>query len=402
MPIRIETGTALPLVSRSRRWVRWTSSPEIKSDKNNGGQVERDGNASTSTKSTRDTLKDGISEKIVNHMQEFPLMTQSASSSEHWADSSLCESSAVFGYILFPMLKALESRKNTHIVKGNNTNDILNSQHEFLTKLPGLRSFLQHSRLADIEESEELRIRLFPDQETGTKLQTNIFPDLDIRLDINRRSEKVSFASSRLIFPEGNVHLLLPGEGTDIRFLSSSFVPSVPSGGYPSPRISTFIENSNLNVFGQERLRTPTNLTISVPSHAIRPASGNKDDTINKNYDPGTSPGILVNYTFAMLEHRSSFSGKIFGASTQYTVIEAGKTGGKREELRMVMEAPNTAAQTPRPPRVAELRRFVEAARNLAREISIATVKKDSLLVLDQELFPTTDEQQLLVAQKHL
>lgn len=399
MPIRIETGTALPLVSRSKRWIRWTSSPEIKLGKNNEGQVERDGNASTSTKFTRDTLKDGISEKIVNHMQDFPLMTQSASSSEHWADSSLCESSAVFGYILFPMLKALEARKNTHIAKGNNTNDILNSQHEFFTKLPGLRSFLQHSRLADIEESEELRIRLFPDQETGTKLQTNIFPDLDISLDINRRSEKVSFASSRLIFPEGDVHLLLPGEGTDIRFLSRSFVPS---GGYPSPRISTFIENSNLNVFGQERLRTPTNLTISVPSHAIRPASGNKDDTINKNSDPGTSPDILVNYTFAMLEHRSSFSGKIFGASTQYTVIEAGKTGGKREELRMVMEVPNTAAQTPRPPRVAELRRFVEAARNLAREISIATVKKDSLLVLDQELFPTTDEKQLLVAQKHL
>lgn len=372
----------------------------MEADKNEGGPVEKDENASTSIKSTRGTLKDGsISEKIVNHMQDVPLMTQSANPSEHWADSSLCESSAVFGYILYPMLKALEARRTTHIAKGNNANDYLNSQHEFLTKLPGLRSFLQHSRLANIEESEELRIRLFPDQETGTKCQTNIFPDLDISLDINRRSEKVSFSSSRLVLPEGEVHLLLPDEGTDIRFLSRSFVPS---GEQLSPRISTFIENSNLNVFGQERLRTPTNLTVSVPSHAIRPVSETNDDAITKTRGPETGPDILVNYTFARLEHRSSFSGKIFGGSVRYTVIEAGKTGGKREELRMVMEAPICASKTLRPTRVAELRRFVEAARNLARDISIATANKDSPLVLDQQLFPITHEKQIPALQKHL
>lgn len=366
----------------------------------NRGPVEKDENASTPTKSTRGTLKvKSISEKIVKHLQDVPLMTQSANPSEHWANSSLCESSAVFGNILYPMLKALEARRTTHIAKGDNANDTLNSQHEFLTKLPGLRSFLQNSRLADIEESEELRIRLFPDQERGTKCQTNIFPDLDISLDINRRSEKVLFASSRLVFHEGEVHLLLPEEITDIRFLSRSFVPS---GELLSPSISTFIENSNVNVFGQERLRTPTNLRISVPSHAIRPISGTKDDVINKICGPEISPDILVNYTFARLEHRSSFSGKIFGGNVRYTVIEAGKTGGKRAELRMVMEAPFSASQTPRPTRVAELRRFVEAARKLARDISIATANKDSSLVLDQQLFRTTDEKQILAIQNHL
>lgn len=368
--------------------------------RNEGGSVEKDENASSPAKPTRGTLKDGsISEKIVKHMQDVPSMTQSANPSEHWADSSLCESSAVFGYILYPTLKALEARRTTHIAKANNASDILNSQHEFLTKIPGLRSFLQHSRLADIEESEEIRIRLFPDQETETKCQQDVFPDLDISLDINRKSEKVSFASSRLVFPEGEVHLLLPDEGTDIRFLSRSFVPS---GEHPSPRISTFIENSNLNVFGQDRLRTPTNLTISVPSHAIRPVFGTKDDAINKTCVPETGPDILVNYTFARLEHRSSFSGRLFGGSVRYTVIEAGKTGGKREELRMVMQAPISGSQTPRPSRVAELRRFVEAARKLAHDISIAIANKDSPLLLDQELFPITNEEQIPALQNHL
>lgn len=372
----------------------------MESGRNEGGSVEKDENASTPTKPTRGTLKDGsISEKIVKHMQDVPLLTQSTSPNEHWADSSLCESSAVFGYILYPMLNALETRRTTHIAKANNANDILNSQHEFLTKIPGLRSFLQHSRLADIEESEELRIRLFPDQETGAKCQQNVFPDLDINLDINRTSEKVSFASSRLVFPEGEVHLLLPDEGTDIRFLSRSFVPS---GEHPSPNISTFIENSNLNVFGQDRLRTPTNLTLSVPSHAIRPVFGTKGDAINNACGPETSPDILVNYTFARLEHRSSFSGRISGGNVRYTVIEAGKTGGKREELRMVMEAPISASQTPCPSRVAELRRFVEAARKLAQDISIAITNKDSPLVLDQEIFPITNEKQTVTLQNHL
>ena len=400
MPIRIETGTALPLVSRSRHWIRWKSRREIESGRNKGSSVEKDENASAPTKPTRGMLKDGsISEKIVKHMQDVPLMTQSANPNEHWADSSLYESSAVFGYILYPMLKALEARRTTHIAKTRNANDILNSQHEFLTKIPGLRSFLQHSRLAAIEESEELRIRLFPDQKTGAKCQQNVFPDLDISLDINRKSGKVSFASSRLVFPESEVYLLLPDEGTDIRFLSRSFVPS---GEHPSPNISTFIENSNLNVFGRDRLRTPTNLTLSVPSHAILPVSGTKDDAINTTCGPETSPDILVNYTFARLEHRSSFAGRISGGSVRYTVIEAGKTGGKREELRMVMEAPISASQTPRPSIGPELRRFVEAARKLAQDISIAIANKDSPLVLDQELFPTTNEKQILALQNHV
>lgn len=395
MPIRIETGTALPLVSRSRRWIRWTdgSTREIKADEDEGGPVEKDENASTSTKSTRGTLMDeSIGETIVGHMQDVPLMT-------HWADSSLCETSAVFGYILYPMSKALEARRTAHIAKGNIPGDVLNIEQEFLTKLPGLRSFLQRSGLTDIEEGEELRIKLFPDQEMPTEGQTNIFPDLDISLDINRRSEKVSHASSRLVFPECEVDILLPDEGTDVKFISRSFVSlSEPL----SPRISTFIENSNLNVFGQERLRTPTGLTISVPSHAIRPVPGTKNDATDKTIGSGMGSDILVNYTFARLEHRSSFSGKLSGASVQYTVIEAGKTGGKREELRMLMRAPISAFQTARPARVAELGHFVEAARTLARDISTALANKDSPLVLDQQLFPTTVEKQTITLQKQI
>lgn len=349
----------------------------MKADKNEGGPVEKDRNASTSTKSTRGALMDeSNSETIVNHMQDVPL--------EHWADSSLCESSAVFGYILYPMLKALEARRTAHLAKGNIPDDFLNSEQEFLTNLPGLRSFLQRSGLKDIEEGEELRIRLFPDQEMGKEVQKNNFPDLDISLDINRRSEKVSLASSRLVFPEGEVDLLLPDEGTDIKFISRSFVPL---GKELSPRISTFVENSNLNVFGQERLRTPTSLTISVPSHASRSVSGTKDDATNKTIGSGIGADILVNYTFARLEHRSSFSGKLSGASVQYTVVEAGKTGGKREELRMLMQAPTFASQAPRPARVAELGRFVEAARTLARDITASSVNKDSPLFLNQQLF---------------
>lgn len=366
----------------------------MKADKNEGGPVEKDRNASTSTKSTCSTLMDeSNSETIVNHMQDVVL--------EHWADSSLCESSAVFGYILYPMLKALEARRTAHIAKGNIPDDFLNSEQEFLTKLPGLRSFLQRSGLKDIKEGEELRIRLFPDQEMGTEGQKNNFPDLDISLDINRRSEKVSLASSRLVFPEGEVDLLLPDEGTDIKFTSRSFVPLDKQ---LSPHISTFVANSNLNVFGQERLRTPTSLTISVPSHAIRPVSGTKDDATNKTIGTigsGIGADILVNYTFARLEHLSSFSGKLSGASVQYTVIEAGKTGGKREELRMLMQAPTFASQAPRPARVAELGRFVEAARTLARDITASSVNKDSPLFLDQQLFPTIDKEQTLSLLKH-
>lgn len=62
---------------------------------------------------------------------------------------------------------------------------------------------------------------------------------------------------------------------------------------------------------------------------------------------PKLVPDIVVNYTFASLEHQLPFSGRIFGDSIRYTFIETGKTGGKRADLGMDMDATISACQTP-------------------------------------------------------
>ena len=212
-----------------------------------------------------------------------------------------------------------------------------------MTNISGSRSYLQRSGLGDIEELEELRILLMPAQKSemtelaGPKV---VFPGLMLYIRIDPDTKETSLAEVRLILEEIEVDLLLPDEAADIRFLTESFLSPA---GEVDPEIEKFLEASSLGVAGNQRLRTPKSLTMLIPSHAIRsfPAVSSDSKTANSGPPLGgaAKPGVSVEYTFTSLEHRSVVAGldADAGFRMQYSIVEAGETGGRREELRMVL-----------------------------------------------------------------
>lgn len=228
--------------------------------------------------------------------------------------------------------------------KGPNTDPVLknnqtffNSRREFLTSITSARSYLQKSRLSNIEESEELRIMLTPAQKTDLAGPTRVFPGLVLYVRIDPDTKKPSLAEVRLILEDREVDLLLPDEAADIRFSAESFLPA--AGGI-DPEIINFFEASYLDVTGHRRLRTPKNLTLLVPKHAIRTFSADSSEstTANTGLRESAKPDVPVEYTFTGLEHWSVIAGfdTESGFRVQYSIVEAGETGGRRDELRMM------------------------------------------------------------------
>ncbi len=385
-PIPIETGSRLRLVARGTQWSRWSSGLKrivepYETDKPLR-KIEDDLRPDDiENRPARDKVMDTrICESLIDSMQTGSSMSASLHPETYWRKASVSETSALFGHIVYPTNASNEmrSRKKGEIAypEYQSYGAFFNSRREFFTNFSGMRNFLQSGGFKKTEESkEEFWIRLMPSQmqtQTQRQGQANLFPSLDLRVDINANTKKPSLASVRLVIREKELDLLLPGEAIDIRFLSESYVPS---GEQIDPRISKFIQNSSLDILGEERLKTPTNLTILIPPHAIRRLIGPADDTTN-NTDPPEVELDLVEYTFSSLEHRSSISGIASGLNMYYTVIEAGRTGGRREELRMVLPEPNaTPNQNASPDSSAALERLHDTARNLIH--SIKTVVKE-------------------------
>lgn len=249
-----------------------------------------------------------------------------------WARSPAWKISAVFGHIIYPF-------NNSDNMKIERKGPIINSRREILTSTIGPRSYMQRSRLSDIEESEELRIMLTPAQEMDLAGPIRVFPGLMLYIRIDPDTKEASLAEVRLTHEEREVDLLLPDKAADIRFLTESFQSAA---GEVDPEIKKFFEASYLNVTGHQRLRTPKNLTLLIPSHATRTSSGASSDSKTTNSGPPpkevAKAGVLVEYIFTSLEHWSVVAGfdADSGFRLQYSIVEAGETGGRRDELRMM------------------------------------------------------------------
>ena len=225
--------------------------------------------------------------------------------------------SAVVGQVLYPK----------SIPDSADINKIIKCPHEFLTVVPGVRGFLVNmdSRSRSSKQHEQLIIRMTPSEVIGAPdIATKDLPDFDIRIAIDTENQTTSLHSARLAILGRQSDLLLPSAPMDLRFkIESYFV----AGKQIDQRIHEFVDASNFNIWGQDRLKTPASLTISIPEYAIQPS-------VRTAKLPGESNSeIQVAYAFASLNHRSSVQDKFRGSDIQYSIIEAGRTGGRREEL---------------------------------------------------------------------
>ena len=159
-------------------------------------------------------------------------------------------------------------------------------------------------------------------------------PDLELCVSIDPLKRITKLANVRLICKTLEADLLMPYQPADLRFATQVYASAKMARKVPAP-IEEFLDSSNLNVWGRDRLKTPTSLSLLVPRYFSWNASSTKPTREASRLAIDRSSLEPVKYTFASLEHRSELVKRWRNLTFVYSVVEAGRTGGRREEFRI-------------------------------------------------------------------
>ena len=144
------------------------------------------------------------------------------------------------------------------------------------------------------------------------------FPSLELIASLDDRTKAAELETARLIYDFKTMDLLLPAEPVDVRFVSqTSFAAKL--NNFDSALL-TFLANSNLDVWGNDRLTTPQNLVLRLPSHSVGGAVPVERD---------------ASYSFASLSVHSDLKMLFQGFPLTVSTVEAGLAGGRRHELKL-------------------------------------------------------------------
>ena len=315
----VEIGIRLPLADRGLEWSRWAFPVERKKP-----AVAHD----VSKKAIKLALR---SQKIHDDLRA----DVSHEELGFWPNSTQQSSSATIGHILYPKKIVKNLKIINHAEAGGTIASRfikkINLPHQFLGINLGLRSFPLGNDSGKLVWNDELRIYLTPKTgEVQSEQPTVPLPELEIRITINQVQRTTKLGSVRLIFERREADLLMPGQPADMRFSTEMYATANNLNDVPQ-ELSEFLASSNLNVWGTDRLKTPPSLRLPTPRYSIPDAS------VTRTAIPQASPSPnYVDYTFASLEHRSGLVELGRDYNLVYSVIEAGRTGGRREELSVM------------------------------------------------------------------
>ncbi|KAL9610678.1 MAG: hypothetical protein Q9167_004626 [Letrouitia subvulpina] len=309
--IPVETGSELSLVEREMKWTRLGGKSLLdRRSHHHEKAVSQDHTPVAAPSNLQRLMKQRVWRNLPDK-QEIP--------HTHWNQSLRLKGSVVLGRLLYPStLPFTEMPRYSHWI---------DSHHVLQTDIPSLSKCIMNVD-RKMYLREKLRVRLHPMHET--MLQDNTqqppLPDLQLDLEVGSELSKPKLESARLIVEDKVVDVLLPKHTVDLRFNTQL---SVFAQENIDPAISRFLEASNLNLSGGQRLRTPSDLSISIPKFAIHPKS---------IFQEAEDSHFATVYTFASIEHLSSITipvqrGQRFELS--YTTIEAGQAGGRRSEVRL-------------------------------------------------------------------
>ena len=304
-------------------------------------------------KHENDTVN-SISQFLFDHNTNIPLQKSQANS--HWDSQERHSVLATIGQVVFP-----DTRKQSHAIQpkyrvyrqigqlitdfGKSFRPSMKSPRIFIPSPFNLMTVLQMNKSQNPRQSHELRIRLSPAESyhmakgslnrTSKSYQTikESYPDIDLFIDIDWDKKRTKLKDARLISDDRISDLLLPEKAVDIRLEAHSYLTFLRNNTDPS--LLSFIDSSNLDIWGTDRLRTPSRVQLSIPKYVIGPRSSS-----SQLANGGES--VDVEYAFVSLEQRSSLNLEYEGYPLSYTTIEAGRSGGRRDELCLHMPATET------------------------------------------------------------
>lgn len=334
-PIPVEVGNGLPLAQRTGEYCRWFRSVERA-----GRSPEHKATQIPDPKRLRED--EAIMQKVLTGLEKHHSKKQDSlkevqlegPQSPHWLPKLELDYSVTIGRVISPVEGAKDVKIAKLHAKRNRWSSILcdsiTRQHEFLCSSNGLQPYFRSGKNKKLSQREFLLVRLSPgvrsmkftpllstDSKTLPATQTAL-PELEIQLDINQDYQQLTPKQVRFVFSTRKTDILLPQQPSDLRFMTEKFVNASTE---LDPTISAFIDSSNLNLWGSERLKTPSSLTLEVPYRY----GGKQDDPVTHRQP--------VEYTFTALEHNTQLLCVQGDHQYKYTVIEAGRIGGQREEF---------------------------------------------------------------------
>jgi len=342
VPGPVDVGSGLPIAERTRQWSRWVL-PQVKKSIPVGWH----------NVSNEKPLK--ILPEIANKAYQSQMIQESLSANVSddtlrcWPSVTAQSLSLSFGKVVYPTkavkrLKVAARGPASERLSSAFTRN-LNSPRHFVTTNLGLQPPRIGLDGGKLQDSAELRILMTPTPVALQEAAAEPIPDLEIGLFINQSTRTMTLRRVRLLFETRQSDLVMPDLPADLRFATKLYASANISTGSLSP-IDDFLERSNLNIWGTDRLKTPPNLTLAIPQYAIRNSLCGTPEDVNADAQViGPTSPLYVDYTFAALEHRCNLSERRGDFKIEYYVIEAGRTGGRKEGLRLTGHP--TAVQDP-------------------------------------------------------
>ena len=335
IPAPVDVGNGLQLMSKNQPWSRWCS-PNFRQNEFKYRKPSSIAalNTSASPLSCDRVAADSLIEFFAPPEEEHEAEEKS---SPYWQSTVSYLDSAVLGQVLFSTAAA-EQKAASIQAKSKGAKDVKIQdelclwRREFMTQVPGmLQMFEALGAVAsgpELGSEEFLNIRLTPSfKNTSLPIPLELLPDLEIRIWLDNVSRTATVKYARLVHSK-KLDLLMPQNIVDLRFFRQTCV--YWQCGRLDPQIQQFVQDSNLDIWGTERLRTPTELTLEIPLNAM------KTHTFPTMDQPATT---LAEYTFTSLEHhgelRIPFRDQDSRTDLTYTSIEGGKIGGRRYELAL-------------------------------------------------------------------
>lgn len=299
VPVNAESG--LTFCEREERWYRW-----------------REKRLHPRTPVNLQQLAMPAAESIiVQDLKDRFRNIWTALASDYWDSRPEQTVSASFGSIVHALQTLTDFENRVRLAGGGRVqrvetalNSIKQHRRTFIPNIPSIVATMDQLVKDAPTLFNYIRILLKPDLER--------FPLLELEVRLDGQHQTTKLASAHLRHNIRVKDLLLPVQGTDVRFTSQTSFSAKPENY--DPAILTFLANSNLNIWGNDRLKTPHRLALNLPSHT---ANG------------GTQIGKDVQYSFLSLSVCSDMESLFQGFPLVLSTIEAGKSGGRRQELKL-------------------------------------------------------------------
>ena len=306
--VPVEIGTSLGFVAQQEKWFRWRSG-ELDSKK--GGTLQQ-------------LTMPGSKSLIIKDLARRFGIVWTAAKSDYWDTKPSQVIQGAFGSVVHSIEKAFKweseldetaSDPKLRAIKIRETFDRLSqSRRAFVTKAPNVLAAMKELARDQPALTNRISINMKPDIESH--------PSLELEISVNNNEQITKLASVDLIYDTQIVDLLLPVHPVDVRFKAQTLFAANPENF--DPAILTFLANSNLHLWGEERLRTPQRLVLDLPS------SGRETNAEENNQ---------AQYSFASLSVCSDLRASFQGFPLTMSTIEAGKSGGHREEMKLEFRA---------------------------------------------------------------